>query len=212
VFVDPFACTIPDPDHGADEERWVTVREASTGILTGSACASSRRAYRPQGYCILLRGTVLPCRAATSVPVIPAKRAGLLPASESRNPVSKTVRAFTSAVDYWVPARASPVEAGSLGRDDSPYAIALRPTRQRGAAIPRGRHAMSSDDMRDEYDFSKAARGKFHRPNASLAPPIHLEPEVLAFLTARAQMCGVTLNELVNALLKKGIELIEAAE
>jgi hypothetical protein len=31
VFVDPFACTIPDPDHGADEERWVTVREASTG-------------------------------------------------------------------------------------------------------------------------------------------------------------------------------------
>ncbi len=29
------------------------------------------------------------------------------------------------AVDYWVPARASPVEPGSLGRDDSPPAIAL---------------------------------------------------------------------------------------
>jgi len=35
-------------------------------------------------------------------------------------PVIKAVRAFTPAVDYWVPARASPVEPGSLGRDDSP--------------------------------------------------------------------------------------------
>ena len=71
---------------------------------------------------------------------------------------------------------------------------------------------MSSDDMRDEYDFSKAERGKFHRPNASLAPPIHLEPEVLAFLTARAQARGISLSELVNALLRKNIELIVAAE
>ena len=56
---------------------------------------------------------------------------------------------------------------------------------------------MSSDDMRDEYDFPKAARGKFHRPNASLAPPIHLEPEVLAFLTARCMQrnaCFSALN------------------
>jgi hypothetical protein len=71
---------------------------------------------------------------------------------------------------------------------------------------------MSSDDMRDEYDFSKAKRGKFHRPNASLAPPIHLEPEVLAFLIARAQARGISVSELVNALLRKNIELIEAAE
>jgi hypothetical protein len=35
---------------------------------------------------------------------------------------------------------------------------------------------------------------------------------VLTFLTARAEARGVTLNELVNALLKKDIELIEAAE
>ena len=70
----------------------------------------------------------------------------------------------------------------------------------------------SSEDMRDEYDFSKAERGKFHRQNAALAPPIHLDPEVLAFLTARAQARGLTLDELVNMLLKKDIELIEAAE
>ena len=71
---------------------------------------------------------------------------------------------------------------------------------------------MKPDDMKDEYDFSNAERGKFHRPNAMLAPPVHLDPEVLAFLTARAQARGITLSELVNVLLKKDIELIEAAE
>jgi ethanolamine ammonia-lyase small subunit len=50
---------------------------------------------------------------------------GFRPATESRNPVIKAIRAFTPAVDYWVPARASPVEPGSLGRDDNPYAIGL---------------------------------------------------------------------------------------
>ena len=66
--------------------------------------------------------------------------------------------------------------------------------------------------MKDEYDFSKAERGKFYRPNAVLNPPIHLDAEILAFLTARAQARGVSLSDLVNALLKKDIELIEAAE
>lgn len=33
VFVDPFARTIPDPDHAADEERWVPMGEASNGNL-----------------------------------------------------------------------------------------------------------------------------------------------------------------------------------
>jgi hypothetical protein len=66
--------------------------------------------------------------------------------------------------------------------------------------------------MKDEYDFSNAQRGRFYRPGAALVPPVHLDPEVLAFLTARAEARGVSLSELVNALLKKNIELIEAAE
>jgi hypothetical protein len=66
--------------------------------------------------------------------------------------------------------------------------------------------------MKDEYDFSNAERGRFFRQGAVLAPPVHLDPEVLAFLSARAQARGMPLNELVNALLKKNIELIEAAE
>ena len=66
--------------------------------------------------------------------------------------------------------------------------------------------------MKDQYDFSKAERGKFFRPEAVLVPPVHLDPEILAFLTARAEARGVSLSELVNSLLRKDIELIEAAE
>jgi hypothetical protein len=66
--------------------------------------------------------------------------------------------------------------------------------------------------MKDEYDFSKAERGRFSRPDAVLTPPVHLDAEVLAFLAARAEARGISLSELVNALLKKDIELIETAE
>jgi hypothetical protein len=66
--------------------------------------------------------------------------------------------------------------------------------------------------MRDEYDFSRGERGRFHRPDAVLTPPVHLDSEVLEFLSARAKARGVSLNELVNTLLKKDIELIEAGE
>ena len=66
--------------------------------------------------------------------------------------------------------------------------------------------------MKDEYDFSKGERGRFHRPGAELAPPVHLDPEISAFLLERAAARGMSLNELVNTLLKKDIELIESAE
>jgi hypothetical protein len=60
-----------------------------------------------------------------------------------------------------------------------------------------------TDDMKDEYDFSKAQRGRFYRKDAVLVPPVHLDPDVLTFLTARAQARGITLNDLVNELLKR---------
>jgi hypothetical protein len=66
--------------------------------------------------------------------------------------------------------------------------------------------------MKDEYDFSKAERGKLFREGASLAPPIHLEPDVLDYLTERASTQGVSLSSLVNTLLKKNIELIDAGK
>jgi hypothetical protein len=66
--------------------------------------------------------------------------------------------------------------------------------------------------MKDEYDFRNGQRGRFFRPEAALLPPVHLDPEVLSFLAARAEARGVSLNELVNTLLRKDIELIQAAE
>ena len=63
--------------------------------------------------------------------------------------------------------------------------------------------------MENEYDFSQGVRGKFYRPDARLIPPVRIEPRVLNFLAERAQLKGTTVNELLNALLKKDIELIE---
>jgi hypothetical protein len=64
--------------------------------------------------------------------------------------------------------------------------------------------------MKDEYDFSKAERGKFYRRDPQLIPPVHLEPEILSYLAARAEARGTSQNTLVNELLRKDIELIEA--
>ena len=66
--------------------------------------------------------------------------------------------------------------------------------------------------MKEEYDFSGAKRGKFFHPGAQLIPPVHLEPEVLDYLAARAKARGTSLSALVNELLKKDIELIETVK
>ena len=67
------------------------------------------------------------------------------------------------------------------------------------------------DDMPAEIDFSKGTRGKFFTPGAGLNLPVYLEAEVQAYLSARAKARGIEVAQLVNELLKKDIELIEAA-
>jgi hypothetical protein len=66
--------------------------------------------------------------------------------------------------------------------------------------------------MKDEHDFSHAERGKFFRKGARLVPPVHLEPGVLDYLSERASARGISLSSLVNTLLKKDIELIDAGK
>jgi len=66
--------------------------------------------------------------------------------------------------------------------------------------------------MKSEYDFSKAERGKFFRKDATLELPVYLEAGVRDYLTERAKAKGVEVNELVNDLLKRDIELIETAK
>jgi hypothetical protein len=66
--------------------------------------------------------------------------------------------------------------------------------------------------MKDEYDFSTAGRGKFFREGTRLVPPVHLDADVLDYLSERASARGISLSSLVNTLLKKDIELIDAAK
>ena len=66
--------------------------------------------------------------------------------------------------------------------------------------------------MKSEYDFSGAERGKFFRKDAVLDLPVYLEAGVRDYLTARAKAKGLEVNELVNELLKRDIELIETAK
>jgi len=63
--------------------------------------------------------------------------------------------------------------------------------------------------MKPEYDFKKGVRGQFHRPDAAMQIPVYLEPEVLAFLSAKAEKKGVEVDRIVNDLLKRDIGIIE---
>jgi hypothetical protein len=66
-------------------------------------------------------------------------------------------------------------------------------------------------DIPAEIDFSNGIRGKFCDPNERLDLPIYLDADVQAYLAERAKSRGIEVSELVNELLKKDIELIEAA-
>ena len=66
--------------------------------------------------------------------------------------------------------------------------------------------------MKDEYDFSKGVRGKFYRPVAKFNLPVYLDDDVLNYLTERAASKGIEVNQLINDMLKKDIDLIETAK
>jgi len=70
--------------------------------------------------------------------------------------------------------------------------------------------AAKGDAMKDHYDFSKGVRGKFFSADATFKEPVYLDDDVQAWLATRADSRGIDLSELVNQLLKKDIELIEA--
>jgi hypothetical protein len=70
----------------------------------------------------------------------------------------------------------------------------------------------SDDEMPAEIDFSAGTRGKFYRPGATLNLPVYLDAEVQARLTRLANAKGIDFSTLVNAMLRKDIELIEMAK
>ena len=63
--------------------------------------------------------------------------------------------------------------------------------------------------MKDEYDFSKAVRGRFYRPDAQLNIPVYLDQDVESWFAEKAKIKGVNLQSLINELLRKDISLIQ---
>jgi len=65
------------------------------------------------------------------------------------------------------------------------------------------------NNMKKEYDFSKAERGKFYNPEADFNLPIYLEPEVDQFIQKLSAEKKLDRSQIVNRLLKKDREIIE---
>jgi hypothetical protein len=63
--------------------------------------------------------------------------------------------------------------------------------------------------MKPEYDFSKAERGEFYRKEAKLRLPIYLDAKLQSQLERIAQKKGKEINDVVNQLVKKEVELLE---
>ena len=62
------------------------------------------------------------------------------------------------------------------------------------------------EDMKPEYDFSRAERGKhFAGVDAVFHVPVYLEQDVQTFPMEKAASKGVPLDRLVNDLLKNDI-------
>lgn len=63
--------------------------------------------------------------------------------------------------------------------------------------------------MKREYDFSKAEQGKFYRRSAAIRLPIYLDAKVQAQVERVARKNGKDVNELINQVVQKEMELIE---
>jgi len=63
--------------------------------------------------------------------------------------------------------------------------------------------------MKDEYDFTNAEQGKFYRPLEELDIPIYLDKEIKEYFIEKIRSKGkkFSLNETINSLLKKDIEI-----
>lgn len=65
-------------------------------------------------------------------------------------------------------------------------------------------------DVPDNIDFSKGVRGKFYAANMKIKLPVYLEQDVQAFLIELATKKGVEMSDIVNDLIKRDIELLNA--
>jgi len=65
------------------------------------------------------------------------------------------------------------------------------------------------DKVKKEYDFSKAEQGKFYRPIEKLEIPVYLDKEVERFCSQKALKSNLDLEQIVNTILRKEMELLK---
>jgi hypothetical protein len=66
--------------------------------------------------------------------------------------------------------------------------------------------------MKDEYDFSNAEQGKFYVPIEEIQMPIYLDQDVMQFLNKKCDFNPERLQNLINKLLRKDIEIAQEVE
>jgi hypothetical protein len=64
--------------------------------------------------------------------------------------------------------------------------------------------------MKEEYDFSKAERGKFYKPDVTLNIPIYLEADNLDYVEQLAKKKRTNITKIVNDLIRGDKELSKA--
>jgi len=62
--------------------------------------------------------------------------------------------------------------------------------------------------MKSKYDFSKAERGKFFKPDATLQLPVYLDPDVSKFINKLAAEKKTDSQRLVNDWLRANMTIL----
>ncbi len=63
--------------------------------------------------------------------------------------------------------------------------------------------------MKDNYDFSRGQRGKFHSPDAKFNLPVYLDDEVMTFVEKIAQKKDMDVSLVVNQILRSDMQFAE---
>ena len=66
--------------------------------------------------------------------------------------------------------------------------------------------------MKEQYDFTRAERGRFYKPNVDLNIPIYLAPDALTFVEQLARKKESDLSSVVNDLIRADMGLAAALE
>lgn len=69
--------------------------------------------------------------------------------------------------------------------------------------MPKAKLVSNAEDMKAEYDFSKAKRGAVTEPTGKTRITIYIDDDILAAFRRKAEKEGLGYQTLINAALRK---------